>query len=153
MQAEAREILARLLTHQPVLALAVLIRGRPYVGQLPFAVWRERGSPLVHVSSLARHSRGLQEGAPFGALIGGAGEDPFQIPRLSLEGTVHRLDPGDEEYAAARALYLARLPSAARHFQLGGFTLIELQVERGRLVTGFAGTYNLTASHLRQPAT
>ena len=152
MREQERELLDSLLTGRPVLALAVLVEGRPCVGQLPFAWWRERGSLLVHVSALARHSRGLSEGAPFSALVGGEtgdGEDPFRIPRLTLEGSAHPLARGAPEYGEAREAYLARQPTGGRHFQLGDFALIELGVERGRLVAGLARTFNLTAGHLR----
>ena len=60
---EAHRLLRDLLDGTRLLALGVLVEGRPYVGQVPFAVWPSRGSLLVHVSALARHSRGLGDGA------------------------------------------------------------------------------------------
>ncbi len=152
MNDEDQVLLSHVLRGSPVLALGVLVEGRPYVGQLPFAVWAERSALLIHVSALARHSRGLAEGAPFSALIGGEGEDPFQIPRLSVEGEVHRLERGSPEYEEARAVFLDRLPSGSGHFALGDFALIELRLTKARFVAGFARAYNLTASHLRQAA-
>lgn len=150
MKAEELNLLGRVLDRSPVLALGVIVEGRPYVGQLPFALWVDRSAFLIHVSALARHSQGLAQGAPFSALIGGEGDDPFQIPRLTVEGEVQRLERGSPEYAEAEAVFLGRLPSARGHFQLGDFSLIALQVRKARFVAGFARAYNLTASHLRE---
>ncbi|MCP4201459.1 MAG: hypothetical protein GY769_05930 [bacterium] len=142
----------RLLGGARLLALGVLAEDRPYVGQVPFAAWPGRGSLLIHVSALARHSRGLGDGAPWSGLVGAAAEpesDPFQVPRVSLEGTVRRIGRADNDYEEARAVYLERLPSGRRHFALADFSLIELEVSKGRLVAGFGSTFNLTAAHLR----
>ncbi len=152
MNAEDKALLGDTLGRRPVLALGVLVDGRPYVGQLPFALWARRSTLLIHVSALARHARGLAKGAPFSALIGGEGEDPFQIPRVMVEGEVHRLEPASEAYAEARAVFLARLPTARGQFQLGDFSLVELRIKRARFVAGFARTYNLTPGQLRQAA-
>jgi hypothetical protein len=150
---KSREHLRTLLSGSHLLGLGVLAEGRPYVGQVPYAVWPGRGSLLIHVSALARHSRGLGEKAPWSGLIGapaGPESDPFQIPRVSLEGTVRRIDKTDDDYAEAQNAYLERLPSGSRHFALGDFSLIELEVKKGRLVAGFGSTFNLTAAHLRE---
>jgi putative heme iron utilization protein len=152
-EAEGR-LLRTLVVERRLLALGVVVEGSPYVGQVPFAL-APGGELLIHVSRLAKHSRGLGQGAPWSGLlqIGDDGErDPFQVPRLTLEGRVEPLAAGGKRYAAARAAYLARLPSGAVTFQLGDFTLFELGVERGRLVAGFGHTLNLTAQHLRELA-
>lgn len=149
---KGRKHLRALLQGSHLLGLGVLVEGRPYVGQVPFAVWPGRGALLIHVSVLARHSRGLGDGAPWSGLIGAAAapeRDPFQIPRVTLEGTVRRIDRAADAYAEARAAYLERLPSGHRHFALGDFSLIELEVAKGRLVAGFGSTFNLTTAHLR----
>lgn len=158
--ANASEQLKALLAGTRILALGVLVADRPYVGQVPFATWRRRGSLLIHVSALARHSRGLDDGARWSGLVSaargpradvdGAAEDPFRVPRVSLEGEVSRLRPTSREYAEAKEVYLDRLPSGAGHFALGDFSLIELGVTKGRLVAGFGSTFNLTAAHLRE---
>ncbi len=147
--------LRELLDNAQHLALGVLVDDRPYVGQVPFAIWRQRGSLLVHVSALAKHSRGLEEGAAWSGLVsaggGSSAQDPFQVPRVTFEGKVHRLERSSSDYDEARAVYVSRLATAQGHFALGGFTLIELEVTKGRLVAGFGSTFNLTASHLREP--
>jgi len=149
-----RLLLRRLLVERPLMALGVLVEGAPYVGQVPCALTAE-GALLVHVSRLAKHARGLSPGARWSGLLqlaDGGHADPFQCPRLTLEGGVESLAPSDPRHDQARATYLTRLPSGAVTFQLGDFTLYELTVERGRLVAGFGRTLNLTAQHLREAA-
>ncbi len=152
MEPADRLLLQSLLTERRVLSLGVLVEGAPYVAQMPFAMSSDFGSLLVHASALGRHARGLFEGAPFSALIQwpDAEEiDPFQLPRVSLRGVVRPLDPAGLEFAAARQAYVGKLPSSLRNFQLGGFTLYRLEIERGRFVVGLAKTYNLSPGSLR----
>ncbi|MDH3402683.1 MAG: pyridoxamine 5'-phosphate oxidase [Acidobacteriota bacterium] len=147
-----RQLLKSLLVERRLLALGVVVDDAPYVGQVPFALAPGGGALLIHVSRLAKHSRGLAPGAPWSGLLqlgdDGTG-DPFQLPRLTLEGRVAVPERGGERHAAARAAYLARLPSGAMTFQLGDFTLYELAVAKGRLVAGFGSTFNIGPDHLR----
>ncbi len=150
-----RQLLRSLVVERRLLALGVVVDDAPYVGQVPFALAPDGASLLIHVSRLAKHSRGLAPGAPWSALLqlGDDGQhDPFQIPRVTLEGRARPLEPGSDRYVAARETYLARLPSGAVTFGLGDFTLFSLEIERGRLVAGFGHTVNLTARHLRELA-
>ncbi len=143
-----------LAVERRLLALGVLVDGAPYVGQVPFAL-TPGGDLLVHVSRLAKHSRGLASGAPWSGLlqVGDDGQsDPFRLPRLTLEGHAEPLEPGSERHGAARDAYCAKLPTGEMMFQLGDFTLFQLVVERGRLVAGFGHTLNLTSQHLREAA-
>jgi len=151
-------VLRALFTDQRVLALSVLREGKPYIGLLPFAVEPDNGSALVHASDLARHTSGLTNGAPFAALIhaseqpaaGGPPVDVLQLPRVSLQGTVARLDKGSEAYASARQTYLARFPDSEPTFSLGDFNLYRLGFDSGRLVAGFARAVNLSPVSLRE---
>ena len=145
------DLVRGLLSGRRVLALSVLVDGRPFVGQLPFAARPDFGALLIHASRLARHSRGLRDGAPFSALIQAPDTgsiDPFQIPRLATRGTVRQLARGSEEYETAKAAYLDRLPTGQITFSLGDFVLYELVIEKARLVAGFGRTANLTPGAL-----
>ena len=147
----------RTLLEQPrVLSLAVLVETSPYVGLLPYALRPDYGAALIHASKLARHSRGLEDGAPFAVLIhdpATAEMDPLQIPRVSLQGTVELLAKGSPAYAEGRDAYLARFPTSATTFGLGDFDLYWLHFERGRYVAGFAQAINLNDGNLRELAT
>lgn len=134
------DLLRRLLS-QRVLSLGVLVDGAPYVGLLPFAVADGHQALLVHASDLARHTRGLADGAPWSALLhlpDDPGGDPLQVGRATLSGDVGRLVEGTPEHGAAKARFLGRFPDAAQTFDLPDFGMFALRVRAGRLVAGFA---------------
>lgn len=153
MKSEDGVLLRDLLTRQRVLGLSVLIDGKPNVSQVPFAIRADLCSALILVSALARHSRGLVDGAGFSALVRGEDDgvvDPFRIPRATLRGIVRPIVQNEPEYGAARDEYLARLPSAKALFGLGDFTLHELVIERIRFVAGFAAAHTVEREQLRE---
>jgi len=150
------DALRSLLERPRVLSLAVLLEADPYVGLLPYALRPDYGAALIHASKLARHSRGLEDGAPFAVLIHDPAmpeADPLQIPRVSLQGTVERIPKGSPAYAEGRDAYLERFPTSATTFSLGDFDLYWLHFERGRYVAGFAQAINLNDGNLHELAT
>ncbi len=155
MEIEEARLLRTLLTRNRVLSMAVLVDGAPLVGLLPFAVRPDWSAAIVHVSRLARHAKGLGDGAPFGVLVhepDAPDGDPLQVARVSLEGEAMTLAPGTPAHDEAKALYLARFPGSAGTFALGDFALHELRFRRGRLVGGFARAINLSEESLRKAA-
>ena len=147
--------LERLLETQRILALSVLVDTQPYVGLLPYALTPDRNTALVHASGLARHTRGLQQGAPFSVLIHRPDQpdgDPLQIERVMLQGSVEVLPKSSPEYQRARRSYVERFPSSEQTFMLGDFNLYALHFESGRYVSGFAKAVNVTARDLARLA-
>jgi hypothetical protein len=145
-----------LLTGRRVLSLAVIVDGAPVIGLLPFAVTPDWRGLIVHASRLARHTRGLAEGAPFDALLHEpdlAGVDPMQVKRVTLRGVVRALTDGDAAHGEASAAYLSKFPDAAAITLLGDFAFFRLEIAAGRLVTGFAGAANVTQETLTALAT
>jgi hypothetical protein len=155
MTSDQIDALRSLLDRQRVLSLGVLVETSPYVGLLPYALRADYGAALIHASGLARHSRGLQDGAPFALLIHdllATAADALQVPRVSLQGTVELVAKGGPAYDEGRDAYLARFPSSATTFGLGDFDLYWLHFERGRYVAGFAQAVNLNEKNLRELA-
>ncbi len=154
MTREDADLLLDLLEGVRVLSLGVLVEGAPYLGLVPFVPKADRTALYVHTSSLARHSRGLRDGAPFSALVHAADvpeADPLQVPRLTLVGTVRPLASREEtEAAAAREAYLRRFPGAAQTFALADFALHALEIASGRLVGGFARARDVSRQELAQ---
>ena len=151
MKPDQIEALRELITGQRMLTIAVAADGIPYAGLLPYAFSQEPLGLVVHVSRLARHSRGLSDGAAFAAVIhrpDDGSADALQIERVSLQGTAHLLTRGTPGHGAARELYLKRFPHGAVTFGLGDFELYHLEPEAGRYVTGFAASVNLNPSNL-----
>ena len=152
MQPEQRQLLNELLGRQTVLSLAVTVEGEPVIGLLPFACTADHAALIVHASRLARHTRGLTDGAPFAALIHApavAGVDPLQIPRATLQGRVTALPEAGPAVDAARTTYRDKLPSAEITLTLGDFRFFRLEIERGRLVAGFAQATGFDQDTLR----
>jgi putative heme iron utilization protein len=147
-----RELLKHLLTERRVASLAVLVDGKPYASMVPFALTEDGAAVLIHASSLARHSAGLAADAPFALLVheldSAADENPGQLGRVSLEGTVRPLSRDEPAYASGQHSYLEKFPKSQLTFQLGDFTLYELRIEAARLVAGFAKTFDLTPQEI-----
>ena len=153
MQPEQRELLKELLRRQTVLSLAVMVDGEPVIGLLPFACSPDFSALIVHASGLARHTRGLRDGAPFDALVHASESpdlDPLQIPRATFQGHVKALPDEGPALDAARKAYRDRLPSAEITLTLGDFHFFRLEIERGRMVAGFAQAASFTQDTLRQ---
>jgi putative heme iron utilization protein len=153
MESSHAALLKELLRQRRVLALSVLADGEPVIGLLPFAVAPDHRALVIHASQLARHSRGLRNGAPFDALIHLSDTpeaDPLQIPRLTLQGTVRVLSGHGPETEADRRAYIEKLPAAAPLLGFGDFHSYRLEIKSGRLVAGFAQAVSFTADTLRQ---
>ena len=151
MSPEQLDAIRALLTASRVLSLALVIDGEPVIGLLPFAATPDYGALIVHASRLARHTKGLQPGARFDALVHEPdveGVDVLQVKRLTLRGTVHAPEPGSAPHEAVRQVYLGKLPEAEPITELGDFAFYVLLVEGGRLVTGFGAAANVTADTL-----
>jgi putative heme iron utilization protein len=153
MEPEELSLVKNLLTDCRVLSLGVLVDGKPHVGLLPFVAATDLRSALIHASQLARHSRGLQPGSPFSALIHASDEqqhDALQVPRVTISGTVQLVAQADADFEASRQAYIDRFQSSAQTFHLGDFNLYRLHFEWGRLVSGFARAITLSPDLFRE---
>ena len=146
-------LVRKLLSDCRVLSLGVLIDGKPHVGLLPFVTATDYRSALIHASQLARHSRGLQPGSPFSALIHASDEqqnDALQVPRVTISGMVQLVAQADADFESSREAFIDRFPSSAQTFHLGDFNLYRLHFEWGRLVSGFARAISLSPDIFRE---
>lgn len=153
MHAEDLALTRSLLAEQRLLTLAVLVDGAPCAGLLPFVASADLRAVVVHSSRLARHSRGLADGAPCSAVIhqpDGPALDPLQVPRLLVEGVVATVARGTSDYDELRERYLAKLPTSAPTFALGDFDLHRLELRSARLVVGFARAVRVELEQLSQ---
>lgn len=152
MNTEARAHLKQLLEGQRVLSLAVVIDGEPNLGLLPFAILPDHIGVLVHVSTLAKHTRGLASAGPIAVLVHQSEEavsDPLQVPRVSMRAEAKKLERGSAEHEVGKARFLARFPEAAVTFELGDFQLFELRFLHGRYIEGFARAMDITLKDLK----
>ena len=145
------EAMRELLTASRVLSLALIVDEMPVNGLLPFAATPDFGALVVHASRLARHTKGLTDGAPFDALLHEPvvdEVDPLQVKRVTLRGVVRVPDEGTQAHDALRRLYLMKFPEAEPITALGDFAFYVLLIESGRLVTGFGAAANVTRETL-----
>ena len=151
MSPEELDAIRELLTTSRVLSLALVVEGEPVIGLLPFAATPDYGALVVHASRLTRHTKGLQDGARFDALVHEPdvdGVDVLQVKRLTLRGTVHEPPPDSPPHETVRRIYLGKLPEAAPITELGDFAFYLLLIDGGRLVTGFGAAANVTRDAL-----
>ncbi len=141
-----------LLDTERVLTAAVVVDGEPVAALLPYAVGTTHGSLLVQASGLARHTRGLVHGSTIGVIVHRAVTpdlDAMQIPRLTVQATVHLLDRDDQAFDDAAARFVQRFSHASTTLAHGDFRLFELVLGRGRYVEGFARAFNVSAETFR----
>lgn len=143
------EALRELVRRQPIGALGTLHETRegdePFVSMTPVA-WLPGAVAVIHVSSLAPHTRDLQR-APRASLMLTAPlrarANPQALPRLTVQADAEVLAPSHPEAAAARDAYLARYPRAVQTFALGDFMLVALRPRTARFVAGFGKAHAL----------
>ncbi len=146
MDSQVARAVRELLETERVLSLAVVVDGEPVAALLPFAIGEDYGTLLVHASGLARHTRGMFDGAPVGVLIhqpATAGSDAMQIPRLTVQATVRVVPRESEAFRDDGARLVARFPATETTLALGDFVLCRLELGRGRYVRGFAQATNI----------
>jgi len=109
------------------------LEGAPYVS-LVLTCPDADGSPLLLLSDLAQHSRNIAADPCVSLLFDdtAGSADPLTGARLTVMGTAALCDD-----AAARALYVARHPSAERYAGFADFRLYRVTVERGHFIAGF----------------
>ena len=146
MDPAAVDALRTLLETERILTLAVVVDGAPVAALLPFALTADHTAALVQASGLARHTRGLIDGAAVGVAIhvpATPDRDALQIPRLTVQATVRVLPRGSAAFDEAAARLIARFPAAETTLALPDFQICALELGRGRYVEGFARALNV----------
>lgn len=156
MQAEAQAALRELVESRRQAALGTLDAGAPFVSMVLYALERRPGAApalLIHVSRLAAHTRHLQADPRASLLIAlpdtGAG-DPQALARVTIRCVATPIPEDTPEHAAARAVYLARLPQQEYLFGFPDFSLFRLEPAEARFVGGFAQAFTLSAAQLAE---
>jgi putative heme iron utilization protein len=107
-------------------------------------------SPLLLVSTLAEHTKNLQQDPRASLLFDGTTglDDPLTGARVTVMGT---LRPDNDTVRLRR--FIARHPSAALYAGFKDFGLYRLHVTRAHLVAGFGRIHWIDAATLLGPAT
>lgn len=131
-------------------ALAVLdpADGSPLASRVGVATDFD-GTPLILISTLAKHTQALLADSRCSLLLGEPGKgDALAHPRISLSCRAERIDRSAGEEAHIRRRYLNRNPKAALYADLGDFSFFKLGVTSASLNGGFGRAYHLTRTEL-----
>ncbi len=151
--ADHAEVLRALLRDQEVAALGTLHDGAPYVSMVPFVLLPDASRVVIHVSSLAAHTRDMLADPRVSLLVvaAPAPDVPAQATaRVTLQGRAEQLGADSALHAAARAAYLARFPASAQTFGFADFSLFAIVPEAVRFVGGFAQARSLSPATLTE---
>ncbi|MCR4378974.1 MAG: CREG family protein [Rhodospirillales bacterium] len=110
--------------------------GHPYVSKVGVAL-DGQGQAIFLFSTLAAHTQDLLADGRCSLLLEApvTTANPLQSARATLSGRARRLEA--DEAQAARAVYLARHPSAARYADFGDFAFWAMAVDKIHFVGGF----------------
>lgn len=127
------------------------LEGFPFGSVVPYAL-DERGRPLVFVSDLAEHTHNMAADPRVSLMVRPHAEgDPQSTWRVTLIGTMQKLEPNDEtEHGYAR--YVAQVPNAPSYRSAHKFDLWRMDVARIRFIGGFGKIHWVEAvDYLREP--
>ncbi len=133
-------------------ALATVGKNGPLASMVAYAPEAQLEGVLMFLSGLSAHTRNLAADRRAALAISAPdpGEgDPQTLARISLEGTVSRVDRSSAGFPDAWASYSARFPAAASRLGLADFDLFRLTIERARYVGGFARARTISAERLQ----
>ncbi|WP_165498159.1 HugZ family pyridoxamine 5'-phosphate oxidase [Siculibacillus lacustris] len=143
---QARTLVRRAAT--ATLATTRAGSGHPFASLVTVATLAD-GSPVLHLSRLAAHTRNL-DGDDRASLLfddRDGGGDPLTRARVTVFGRIERLaDDG-----LARRRFLARHPAAAAWAGFSDFAFHRLIVEGGHLVAGFGRIAEIESTDLIDP--
>ncbi len=141
-------ILRDLLSAQPLAALGTMQGGEPFVSMVPFAINPASGQLIIHVSTLAAHTKHMLENARVSLMLMAAPSPDVSAqatPRVTIQGTAAQLDKASSEYEEAKAVYIERFPQSLDLFGFADFSLFAVTPTSARFVAGFAQAMTMSA--------
>lgn len=153
LPAELHARLARLVRTRRTAALGTLRAAAPCVSMVPYALAADGSGFLIHVSTLAAHTKDMLADARVGLLISApedAAATPLALERVSVQARAAKIAADAAGIAALRAAYLARFPDAEPMFGFADFALFLLRPESVRFVAGFGQAHSLSAETLTE---
>jgi putative heme iron utilization protein len=118
--------------------------GHPYASLVLVAAEPD-GTPVLLLSTLARHTKNLGKDPRASLLLDGTGDraEPLTGDRLTLIGEVR---PSSSPTALRR--FIARHPSAGDYAGFGDFSVYTLEVSGGHFIGGFGRIFTIEAPAL-----
>jgi len=153
MNAESSQQLARLLRGRATAALGTLRAGAPFVSMVPYATAGDGSGFIIHVSTLAAHTKDMLADARVSLLVAEAedgGTSPLGLARVSVQATAERQGADAPRQSDFRAAYLARFPDAEPMFGFADFSMFLIRPVSARFVAGFGQAHTLSAESMQR---
>ena len=130
--------------------LATLDRntGHPFASLVNVATDQD-GAPLILTSRLSTHTANLEADGRASILLAETGKgDPLAHPRLTVLGTMARIERNSADEARVRRRFLARHPKSELYAGFADFAFWRMQAVSAHLNGGFARAADLTATDI-----
>lgn len=137
-----------LINTQTLAALGTVHNGEPFVSMVPFAIEPKSTKLIIHVSTLAKHTKHMQENSRVSILVIAAPAPDVSAqatPRVSIQGVAAQLDKASAAYQEAKAAYTERFPQSHDLFGFSDFSLFAIAPISAGFVAGFAQAMTLSA--------
>jgi len=134
--------------------LAVCAGDEPFTAMTSYAAEPGLTGFLIQLSDLSPHKRMLLANPKCSLLIAQADDgraEVMSLARVMLQGTAAKIEKSSDDYARAKAHFLARLPASQIMFGLPDFDLFRIAPTGGRFIGGFGRAFAFTADQLIQP--
>lgn len=145
-------VIHHLCQHRHAALATVAADGAPHVGMVAFAIAPDGSALVLHLSTLAAHTRHLLAEPRVSLLLSEPDQpdvdDVQTLARLTIYGQAQLLTPDDAVYADCRSAYLRRFAAAEMRFGFADFVLVRVVVDQARFVGGFAQARTLAQSQL-----
>jgi putative heme iron utilization protein len=137
--------------------LAVCDAGEPLTAMTAYVAEPGLAGLLIHLSDLSPHKRVLLKHPTCSLLIAESDDgraEVMSLARVMLQGVAAKIEKASDDYEAAKARFLARLPASKLMFDLPDFDLFRITPTGGRFIGGFGRAFAFTAEQLvLQPPT
>jgi heme iron utilization protein len=153
MPSDQTQSLRTLITAQPLAALGAVQGGEPFVSMVPFALEPKNSKLIIHVSTLAAHTKHMLENSRVSLMVMAAPSPDVSAQataRVTIQGVATQLDKASSEYEEAKAVYLERFPQSLDLFGFADFSLFAIAPTSARFVAGFAQAMTLTNAEFEQ---
>jgi heme iron utilization protein len=120
----------------------------PFGSVAPF-VLNHQGMPTILISTLAEHTKNIQQNAHVSLVVFDNEEDLQANARLTLLAMAEQTDKED---ALMRARYLRYIPQAASYFDMHDFSFYTLHITHARYIAGFGKMGWIEGDAMRIPS-
>lgn len=131
--------------------LAVCEGDEPFTAMTSYVAEPGLSGLLIHLSDLSPHKRMLLANPKCSLLIMEADDgraEVMSLTRVTIQGVATLIEKASDDYAHAKARFLARLPASKIMFGLPDFDLFRIRPTGGRFIGGFGNAFAFTADQL-----